>query len=277
LGVNKGLRTTVFLTATVMNAVLYGVFSLATASITSPLLAGRFRPAVVVPAFFATVFGPLCGGTGAAIGTLIADSLTHGGDVFYGGSWLASMPGNFIGFFLFGYIVKKFSWKRFILASEVTLTVANGLVAFLYVFLFKVFYLNLPTYGGASLDAQMAFSLGLTLWWYVTMLPFVLLLTPLLIRATALAFPSFVPEEVRKNSLREEISKGSIGAAMMIPGVIMIVAALGITFVWLGANTTSIQIMLYISGAALTILGGIVYAKRMRPPSDESKPEKHVE
>jgi len=138
-------RASVLITATVMNTVLYAVLSFATAYVESPWGAGQFRPAVVIPALFATIFGPMPGGVGAALGTLIADSVKHG--QLYPGSFLAAVPGNFIGFYVFGYIMKKkFSWKRFIWASQITLTVANLIVAFLYVFLFKVLYLGQDTY-----------------------------------------------------------------------------------------------------------------------------------
>jgi hypothetical protein len=243
-----------------MNAVLYAVFSYATAYIPSPWGVGQFRPAVVIPSFFATIFGPLCGGVGAAIGTLIVDSVKHG--QLYAGSLLAAVPGNFVGFYLFGYIVQKFSWRRFIIASEITLTVANAFVAFLYVFFFKVLYLNLPTYGGESLSAQVAFSLGLTLWWFVTMLPFVLLFTPLLIRAASWAFPTVVPKEVREGSLQKELSTKSFSLAMIVPGFIMIVLGLATNLIPLGVYSGSIQLMLYVSGATLAILGSLVYIKK---------------
>jgi hypothetical protein len=47
-----------------MNAVIYALFSFAAAYIQSPWGAGQFRPAVVIPALFATVFGPMSGGVG---------------------------------------------------------------------------------------------------------------------------------------------------------------------------------------------------------------------
>ena len=266
----EGLRPTIILTATVMNAVLYAIFSFATAYIPSPWGAGQFRPAVIIPAFFATIFGPICGGFGAALGTLIADSVKHG--QIYAGSLLAAVPGNFIGFYLFGHIVKKkFSWSRFILASEITLTLANMIVAFLYVFLFKMLYLSSQKYIDMSLNAQIFFSAGLTIWWYVTMLPFVLLVTPLLIRAAASAFPSIVSEEIRSNSLKQELPKESFSIAMIIPGVIMLFLGLSTSYTYLGTYITSffgeltlslIQIMFYISGTVLSILGITIYTKK---------------
>ncbi|MEM3579054.1 MAG: ECF transporter S component, partial [Candidatus Bathyarchaeia archaeon] len=92
---------TVVLTA--LCAALYAVGAYATSYIQSPWGMGQFRPAVVIPAFFATVFDPWTASIGAALGTLICDSAKHG--TLYMGSLIAAVPGNFIGFFLFGYII----------------------------------------------------------------------------------------------------------------------------------------------------------------------------
>jgi len=269
--------------AMIMCAVLYAIGAYSTAYIPSPWGVGQFRWAVVIPAFFATIFGPMPAGIGAAIGTLIADSVKHG--YLYPGSYIAAVPGNFIGFYLFGYIVKKkFTWGRFILASNVTLTVANLIVAFLYVFLFKVLYLSQQAYVKMSSDAQIFLSIGLTIWWFVTMLPFVLLVTPLLIRAVAAAVPSVVPEEVRVHSLKQELPKNTFSLAILIPGLIMILMGLATTYTTLGNHINSffgeptfslIQLMFYGSGLTLTVLGIIVYTSRTflwpRTPIEEPK------
>jgi hypothetical protein len=260
----NGQRKSILTVATIMCAALYAVGSFATAYIPSPWGFGQFRPAVVIPAFFAAVFGPMPAGIGAAMGTLIADSVKHG--YLYPGSYLAAVPGNFIGFYLFGYILrKKFNWGRFILASNVTLTVANLIVAFLYVFVFKTLYLG-------SLDMQVAdltfLSIGLTIWWFVTMLPFVLLVTPPLIRAAATAFPSIVPKEVRIHSLKQELPKAAFSLSMLVPGLIMLLSGLVTTYTDVGVYLSSafsepislvIQSMFYISGIALTCLGILFY------------------
>lgn len=253
--------------ATIMCAVLYAVGAYSTAYIPSPWGVGQFRPAVVIPAFFAVIFGPMPAAVGAAIGTLIADSVKHG--YLYPGSFLAAVPGNFIGFFLFGYIVKKkFTWGRFVLASNVTLTVANLIVAFLYITLFKVLYLSQPTYVAMPWDAIVFLSVGLTIWWFVTMLPFVLLITPLLIRAVAAAVPSVVPKDVRTHSLKEELPKTTFSLAMLVPGLIMLLIGLATTFTVFGSYVSSlfkppipalIELMFYASGVVLFVLGILIY------------------
>ena len=263
----KRLPMSLLTVAMALCAGLYAAGSYATAYIPSPWGFGQFRPAVIIPAFFATIFGPLPAGIGAAMGTLIADSIKHG--YLYPGSYLAAVPGNFIGFYLFGYIVKKkFTWGRFILASNVTLTLANLIVAFLYVFLFKVLYLSQSSYVAMPLDALAFLSIGLTIWWFVTMLPFVLLVTPPLIRAVATAVPSIVPPGVRTHSLKEELPKNMFSLAMLIPGLIMLLVGLATTFTVLGdyistffqePTLTLIQLMFYASGSILSILGILFY------------------
>ncbi|MEM3047340.1 MAG: hypothetical protein QW057_09720, partial [Candidatus Bathyarchaeia archaeon] len=245
--------------ATIMCAVLYAIGAYLTAYIPSPWGFGQFRPAVFVPSFFAAIFGPMPAATGAAIGTLIADSYKHG--YLYPGSLLAAVPGNFIGFYLFGYLLRKrFSWGRFVFATNLTLTLANAIVAFLYVFLFKVLYLSDPKYVQMSSEVLVYISTGLTIWWFVTMLPFVLLITPLLIRAVAAAFPSVVPEEVRASSLREELPKATFSLALIVPGSIMIVLGLATTYTLLASYTPlGAQIMFYASGIILAVLGVLVH------------------
>src|SRR5512136_3023416 len=163
--------------ATALNAALYAVGAYVTSYIPSPWGIGQFRPAVVIPALFATIFGPWAGGIGAALGTLIADSIKHGG--LYFGSLLAAVPGNFVGFFIFGYLLrKKFNWARFVSVTNLTLIIANLIVAFLYVFAFKLLYAPTVAFTQLTSDALVVLSIGLTLFWFVTMLPFVLLVTP---------------------------------------------------------------------------------------------------
>ena len=242
---------------------LYAIGSFLTANIPSPWGAGQFRPAVIIPSLFAVIAGPFPAGIGAALGTLIADSAKYGR--IYEGSLLAAVPGNFLGFYLFGYITKKkFTWGRFVLASNITLTLANFVVAVLYVMIFKIFYLADSKYLAFSSEALVVYIVGLTIWWFVTMLPFVLLITPVLIRAVSLAFPSFISEDVRKNSLKSELPQRTFSLALMIPGIIMVIIGLIITLTPMHAQmiaffkeptTMLVEGMFYVSGAVLTILG----------------------
>ena len=255
-------RPSVKLMITVMCAALYAVGSYMTAYIPSPWGFGQFRPAVVIPALFAAVFGPLPAGIGAALGTLLADSIKHG--YLYPGSLIAAVPGNLIGFFLMGWFLKsKFSWNRFIVISNIGLLVANSVVAALYVFAYKVLYQH--QYSGIPSDALVAVAAGLTLFWFVTMLPFVLLITPPLIQAVVKAFPSFVYPELVE-ALGRKIPNRELGASMLGPGMVLFVIALLTSFTGLGAWMTGnptfgpiaksiIEVLCYICGAILSIVG----------------------
>jgi len=248
---------TLLIVTMAINAALYAVGSVATGQIRSPWGVGQFRPAVVIPAFFATIFGPWVGGIGAALGTLIADSITHG--ELYLGSLIAAVPGNFIGFFLFGYVLKrKFSWTRFITIANVTLVVANLIVAFLYVFAFKVLYANAAFFIALSGDALIMLSIGLTIFWFVTMLPFVLLITPPLIVAVSNAFPSIVSDDVRKSTLKE-LPKRPFVLSMLVPGIIMILIGLATTYTVFGTYLSTNFASTYFPAAVMTLLQLLFY------------------
>jgi hypothetical protein len=189
-----------------------------TGYIVSPWGSGQFRPAVVIPAVFASLFGPVASGLGAAVGTLISDSIAHG--QIYVRSLVSAVPGNFVGFYLFGWFMrKKFSWANYVKTSQITLIVANAVVAFLYVY-YRAFVD--ASYPIAFRDAWVYVSLGLVAWWYVTMLPFVLLLGPILIRAVAAAFPGFVSQELSPSKLKEQIPRRSLFLAMILPSIAML-------------------------------------------------------
>jgi hypothetical protein len=69
-----------------------------------------FFPAVVVPAVFATLYGPWVGGIGAAIGIFIRDMLFHGNAAL---SLIAGVPANFLVFFMIGYFAsKEFTFRK---------------------------------------------------------------------------------------------------------------------------------------------------------------------
>ncbi len=251
-------------------AVLYAIGSYLTAFISSPWGSGQFRPAVVIPAVFSTLFGPLVGGLGAAVGTLIVDSAKYG--QIYVRSLVAAVPGNFVGFYLFGWFMKrKFSWENFIKTSQVTLLVSNAIVAFLYVYFRTFVEVSYPV---AFRDAWIHVSLGLIAWWYVTMLPFVLLLGPPLIRATASAFPGVVSEDVKSSTMRSEVPRRSFSLAMILPGLLMLLIGSWVTLTdpsqlqalklaYGGAYNiilAGMQVMFLGSGAILLVLGMVVLA-----------------
>jgi len=91
----------------------------------------RFWPNVVIPAVFAVLFGPLVGGTGAAIGIFISDVLIHGDPLL---SLCAGVTSNFIGFYLLGYVSSKnIDWTKAIAFASIIFSI--GIVSLEYVFL----------------------------------------------------------------------------------------------------------------------------------------------
>lgn len=260
---HKSLR----ITATIMCAALYAVGSYITSYIVSPWGVGQFRPAIVIPSLFAVVFGPWPAGVGAAIGTLIADSANVGG--FNMGSLIAAVPGNFFGFYLMGwYLRKKFTWGRFITASVLTLVLANFMVAVLYVGIWmNLFMGQLPQLGLGGLTV---FIVGLTVWWFVTMLPFAVLVTPPLIRAVVKAFPYLVDERVSAVTLKASPDDKELTLSLAVPAVIMLGLGLVMTFSGFGVQMAGffgdsaaslIEIMSYASAVILGLLALAVFLR----------------
>ena len=88
-----------------LNAALYAVLGYMTfLGLFTPVIGVvRFWPGVFVPAVFATLFGPLVGGVGAAIGIFISDLVIHGNPLL---SLAVGVPANFIMFALIGLFTR---------------------------------------------------------------------------------------------------------------------------------------------------------------------------
>lgn len=125
--------------AVTLNAALYAVGSYSTAYIPTPWLV-QLRPAVVIPAVFAVLFGPLVGGLGAAIGTFIASVFTYGTAVL---TIFSGTPANFACFYLIGKLSRPFSREKFIFGATVgflagSVIIGLGLLTLARFFLFLV-------------------------------------------------------------------------------------------------------------------------------------------
>lgn len=168
-------------------AALYAVAIAVTAYVPTPWGVGQFRPGVVVPAIYAFIGGPFVAAWGAAIGTFIGSFILQAAGTGLGplGSLVSGSPANFIGFYLLGWFVTKYkSWRGFILGTFVSLIIGNlvaaGGVAFYLTYL-------VPRWATMLLEVKLGTIMGLTLFWTVTMLPFVLVLVPLVILAISKA------------------------------------------------------------------------------------------
>jgi hypothetical protein len=198
----------------------------------------------------------MVGGLGAAVGTLIVDSAKHG--QIYVRSLVSAVPGNFLGFYLFGRLVKRFSWENYVKATQISLLVSNAIVAFLYVY-FRAFVE--ASYPVVFKEGWIYVSLGLVAWWYVTMLPFVLLIGPPLIRAVASAFPGIVSEQVRSATVKGEALKKSFSLAMIVPGAVMLLVGVGIVLAdpdWILALNVAPNAVVLAGMEAMFIIGGVI-------------------
>ena len=141
-------------------------------------------------------------------------------------------------------------------------------MAFLYVY-FRAFVE--ASYPVVFREAWIYVSLGLVAWWYVTMLPFVLLIGPPLIRAVASAFPGIVSEQVGSATVKGEALKKSFSFAMIVPGAVMLLVGVGIVLAdpdcVLALNIApnmvilaGMEAMFIIGGAILIFLGLMVLA-----------------
>lgn len=98
-----------------ISAALYAIFGILTANFS--FLGVGFLPAVVIPAVFAVLYGPLVGGLGAAFGIFIRDMFVHGNAAL---SLVAGVPANFLVFFLIGYFaLRNISLKQAIVGITV--------------------------------------------------------------------------------------------------------------------------------------------------------------
>jgi hypothetical protein len=153
-----------------MCAALYAIFDALTSTLRTPWGVGEFRPGIVIPVFFAIVAGPLPAAIGAGVGSFIADmvSLVPSGASTPALAAIAGAPANFLGILLVGWIYQKFrTWKGFIGGTTVGLFIGN-----LWAASFVVWLLGLSS----------SLVLGLLLFWFGTMFPFVVILVPAMLR-----------------------------------------------------------------------------------------------
>jgi hypothetical protein len=183
-------RISLKISMTAICAALYAVSIATTAFIPTPWGVGQFRWGVIFPALFAIIGGPWVAGIGAAIGTWLGSWIL----MLYGLSnpilsLFAGVPANFIGFFLFGYLIHKFkSWSNLIIIALLTLFIGNFIAAFNTV-LFFTYFVDPAVHKFAFLvqtsewATRLSIVFGFMLFWVLTMYPIIIFALPPLMRA----------------------------------------------------------------------------------------------
>jgi uncharacterized membrane protein len=148
----------------------------------------RFWPAVIVPAVFSVIFGPIVGGVGAAIGIFISDMLSHG-MLFL--SLSVGVTSNFFAFYFLGYTTKKYTLRRYLILSTISLLIGSAIIG-LGVWVWSQFF-TLP---GSDAVAPMPLvgALVTFAWTFISEIPFLLLLVPPIIEAVKKALPHLTRE-----------------------------------------------------------------------------------
>ena len=207
-----------------VSAALYAISAALTASIPTPWGVGQFRPGVLIPAFFALAYGPLIGGTGAAVGTFVGEALTAFANTDPVLSLVAGVPSNFAGFYLLGLLMNKRStWGAFIVTTFISLFVGNLIAAIGVVGYFSMIF---PIWASWSTGIKIGTILGLTFFWVATMIPFVIPLMPPLLKA---AKPLLVSSLGNINALNlswgkpKEILKSALSVSLSLAVLYIIV------------------------------------------------------
>lgn len=243
------------LTLISVSAALYATATAVTSPIPTPWGVGNFRPGVLVPAFFAVVCGPWVGGAGAAIGCFVGDfALSMFGLTNPLLSLIAGVPGNFVAFYLLGWLVSRYrSWASFVASSFVALIVGNliaasGVVAF--------FSFIVPDWASWTISVKLATLIGLTFFWVTTMAIFVIPLTPVLVRSakpvlSRIKVETKAPEMIWGSPvslLRSTISVAAVLAVLYVVGEYTPFGSLLFSSFW-------IRVLLLIAAAVVLTFG----------------------
>ena len=143
----------------------------------------RFWPAVVVPAVFSVLFGPVVGGLGAAIGIFLSDMLSHG-LLFL--SISVGVTSNFAAFYFLGYYMKEYTLRRYLIFSTVSLLIGSSIIG-VGVWGWSQFF-ALPGSSGVT-PMPLVGALSTFLWTFISEIPFLLILVPPIVEAVKKALP----------------------------------------------------------------------------------------
>lgn len=245
-----------------------------TSFISTPFGIGEFRPGVIVPAFFALVVGPLPAALGAGIGSFIGDMLTlvpEGRSTFL---WAVGAGGfgNFIGFLVLGWVYQKLrEWRGFVLGTTAGLFVGNAVAAAGVVILGALF---LPTsalnpFPTIPMSVGAGFFVGLLLFWFGTMFPFVIVFVPPIVKylkpyASQLSPPGNYPE-IASPSKRVVYTWSIIVAVLVLVALVIALFSgfVGIEDIVNGYGGSLAWASLFIISAVAVIVVGALVPKPM--------------
>ncbi|MCD6368685.1 MAG: ECF transporter S component [Thermoproteales archaeon] len=175
----KTRKSSQWVVLTALNAALYATFIMFTAYITTPFFI-QFRPAVVVPAIFAAVYGPWVGGVGAALGTFIASIIRYGTPLL---TIFSGTPGNFFGFFIVGYFTQKYKKEGRWLIGYIIGSIIGILVGFAIIAIGLIFLATALGFTQLSSWTNPYFVASSMTFGIISELPFMLILGPPVIQA----------------------------------------------------------------------------------------------
>ena len=143
----------------------------------------RFWPAVIVPAVFSVLFGPVVGGVGAAIGIFTSDMLSHG-LLFL--SLSVGVTSNLAAFYFLGFFMKDYSLRRYLYVSTVSLLLGSTIIG-VGVWGWSQFF-TLP---GSDVVTPMPIlgAVSTFAWTLISEIPFLLVLVPPIVEAVKKALP----------------------------------------------------------------------------------------
>lgn len=263
-------------------AALYAIVNALTSFVSTPFGVGEFRPGVIIPAFFALVAGPIPAAFGAGVGSFIGDMFTlvpEGKSTFL---WAvgAGGIGNFVGFLVLGWVYEKLrAWKGFVLGTTAGLFIGN-VIASAGVVLLGMFFL--PTtainpFPGMQIGLASGFFIGLLLFWFGTMFPFVIVFVPPILKylkpyANQLSGTGNYPEIASPS--RKIVMSWSIVVALLVLGAMVvalfsgfagiedIVGAYGGSLAWAG--------LFIVSAIVVIIVGAFVPKKSLKPVTQQA-------
>ncbi len=231
-------------------AALYAIVNALTSLLKTPWGVGEFRPGVIIPGFFAVVAGPIPAAIGAGVGSFVGDmvSLVPAGGSTPFLALFVGAPANFIGFLVLGWVFQKFpTWKGFIIGTTSGLFLGNLFAA---------------EGVGAVLNLPQASAIGLLLFWFGTMFPFVVIFVPALVRflkpqASKLTNKSSYPEITEPNP--KVLWTWSVLVSILVIAAMLVIVFSQASFVQLtGGTLVAWEALFLISAASVLIVGAFI-------------------